>query len=343
VSTEANAISRFGLTGTLGSADDIDDDWALPEVTADLFVIDSLGRPVPNAKVNVDTAVSTVCPGHVLTACVVHATADASTTATGHTSFRSLAVSHATVKVTTDDPKLLGATVDLDLTSGQALVTLPTNPCPNGICPVCAAAPAGLLSAWPLDGDLNDIAGARNGTIDFVATYQPSQVGSGLFVSNGQRVTASSSGLPMGNASRTMEAWVRLDALNPLGGEAFFAGYGAFGTGGGAFALGATGDQPFVSQWGNAVVGAPLTLGAWTHLAATWDGTVVALYVNGTKVGDAPMTVDTQAGDFYMGALPNDPYRILTGAVDEVAVYDRALSAAEIAAIVTAGAAGKCR
>jgi hypothetical protein len=41
---------------------------------------------------------------------------------------------------------------------------------------------------------------------------------------------APSVGLPTGNADRTMELWVKANSF-PTSGEAYFAGYGNFGSG----------------------------------------------------------------------------------------------------------------
>jgi hypothetical protein len=76
-----------------------------------------------------------------------------------------------------------------------------------------------------------------------------------------------------------------------------------------------------------------LRLNTWTHLAATYDGTTIRLYVNGVEAG-------TAAG---AGALPEtaNPLRIggnsvwgeyFKGRIDEVRIYNRALSTAEITA-----------
>ncbi len=78
---------------------------------------------------------------------------------------------------------------------------------------------------------------------------------------------------------------------------------------------------------------ATLPTGAWTHLAATYDGTTQRLYVNGTQVSTLAV-----AGTI---ATSNSPLKIggnsiwgewFTGLIDEVRVYNRALSAAEIQA-----------
>jgi hypothetical protein len=74
-----------------------------------------------------------------------------------------------------------------------------------------------------------------------------------------------------------------------------------------------------------------LAVGRWTHLAATWDGKVQRLYVDGKRVGSArydgsgleaksPLTIggaSTAGKDFR-------------GQIDDVRVYDRAISAKQI-------------
>jgi glucose/arabinose dehydrogenase/PKD repeat protein len=83
---------------------------------------------------------------------------------------------------------------------------------------------------------------------------------------------------------------------------------------------------------------AALALNAWTHLASTYDGTNLRFYVNGTLV-------TTKATS---GAMPNtaNPLRIggnavwgeyFAGLIDEVRVYNRALSATELKADMNIG------
>ena len=74
--------------------------------------------------------------------------------------------------------------------------------------------------------------------------------------------------------------------------------------------------------------------GAWTHLAATYDGTTQRLYVNGTQVATLALTgaiVDLDLRRCKIGG--NSVWaEWFSGLIDEVRVYNRALSAAEIQA-----------
>jgi chitodextrinase len=76
---------------------------------------------------------------------------------------------------------------------------------------------------------------------------------------------------------------------------------------------------------------AVLPVNTWTHLATTFDGTAVRLFVNGVQVASLAQTVPlaTTTATLQIGA---DAYtgENFAGLVDEVRVYNRALSAAEI-------------
>jgi hypothetical protein len=87
----------------------------------------------------------------------------------------------------------------------------------------------------------------------------------------------------------------------------------------------------------NVVASRPAPLATWIHVAATWDGGVVRLYQDGAEVGSAS----------YAAVMPDDTNNLLlgnnvnlstadqplVGRLDEVRLYNRALSAAEIAAL----------
>src|SRR5678816_542598 len=79
----------------------------------------------------------------------------------------------------------------------------------------------------------------------------------------------------------------------------------------------------------------------WTHVASTYDGSQLRLYVNGSQVAIRAVT----------GALPNSasPLQIggnrvwsewFQGQIDDVRVYNRSLSAAELQADMSAPVGG---
>jgi Ca2+-binding RTX toxin-like protein len=73
----------------------------------------------------------------------------------------------------------------------------------------------------------------------------------------------------------------------------------------------------------------------WTHLAATYDGTSLKIYVNGAVVGSAsPYTLgNPNNADLVIGATADTFGDQFPGKIDDVRVYRSALTDAEIAAL----------
>jgi serine protease AprX len=71
--------------------------------------------------------------------------------------------------------------------------------------------------------------------------------------------------------------------------------------------------------------------GFWEHVAATWDGSTLRLYRNGALIGSEPFVgaPGEPAVNLTVGAYPGSAAP-LNADLDEVAVYDRALSAADV-------------
>jgi len=138
-------------------------------------------------------------------------------------------------------------------------------------------------------------------------------------------------------AGVTLEAWVyrrsepagrrTLVAKEATGQRAYFLD-----------AVGPTSDQPTV---GVSIAGVEQMLSggnalpqrAWTHVAGTYDGTRLRLYVNGVEVANRLQSgaIGVSTGALRVGgnALASE---FFFGRVDEVRIYGRALGAAEIQA-----------
>jgi hypothetical protein len=95
-------------------------------------------------------------------------------------------------------------------------------------------------------------------------------------------------------------------------------------------------DAPASSvHFSSAVAGAPLELGRWTHLATTYDGTTIGLYQDGREIThqESGWVLEPSTTPFVIGAAQAlEALRsFLHGDLDELRLYDRALSEAEIA------------
>jgi hypothetical protein len=152
-------------------------------------------------------------------------------------------------------------------------------------------------------------------------------------------------GLPVGNAPRSMDLWFRTPRNPTSQTENALVQYGS-PSNGQMFGLITSGNCPgklyFYGHSADLCGTTTILPDTWYHAVVTYDGTTLSLYLNGNLESQAPMTLNTviDANGLTIG------YRVggalWQGLIDEVEVFNRALSAEEIAAIYAAGSAGKC-
>jgi len=75
----------------------------------------------------------------------------------------------------------------------------------------------------------------------------------------------------------------------------------------------------------------PLPLNTWTHLAVTYDGAMVRLFVNGSQVSSTAHTGTIQVTSNPLRIGGNTYGQYFQGVIDEVRIYSRAITAAEVA------------
>ena len=107
--------------------------------------------------------------------------------------------------------------------------------------------------------------------------------------------------------------------------------------GGLAYALyganGASRPAGFADIGGEIEIGATanLAIDVWTHVAVTYDGTILRIFVNGAQVATRAQTgaITTSTGALRIGG--NGIWgEFFQGRIDEVRIYNRALTLAEI-------------
>src|SRR5438477_903506 len=223
-------------------------------------------------------------------------------------------------------------------------------------CP-CTPAPAGLISWWKAEDDTVDTADGNDGTFNGTSAYGSGEVGRAFSFNN----DASSYVLIPHNtnldlAAFTVDAWVY-----PTGDST--NGYGSVvdkeaSTGGINYALFVSNDgtveidfNPGAHQFVDSPPGAA-PRNTWTHIVGTYDGPngskELKLYVNGVLIGthtaDPGFETPPTGQDLFIGVRNASTLAApFNGLIDEVEVFSRALSDTEVAAIYTAGGAGKCR
>jgi hypothetical protein len=228
----------------------------------------------------------------------------------------------------------------------------------------CTPGAAGLIGWWSGDGNANDLLGANNGLLQGGASASAVGLDGSAFSfdgTNGYVQIADSPTLRPTNL--TIEAWVRFSSLDSAGSGGSPPGdqYIAFKQNSKSsdfegFDLGKTriaGNDYFqfivssaIGEVAHLESVTTVSAGVWYHVAAVRDPNFIRLFVNGQLEGQTNVTFPQDYGTFplFFGTSGQSYWdRKFKGTLDEVSLYDRALSAGEIAAIYSSGAAGKCK
>ena len=207
--------------------------------------------------------------------------------------------------------------------------------------------PTGLVGAWAFNegagGTATDASGQGNqGTLVGGATWSTQGRYGGALAFNGSTglvQVADSASLDL-TAAMTLSAWV-MPTANQSGWrtimqrqpDSFFLNASS-----GAGDLRPAGGGTFGTSTG--IVSGPTAnpVNAWTHVALTYDGTTLRLFVNGTQVSTRAQTGTLQATNSPLWIGGNQPYgEFFTGLIDEVRVYNRALTQTDIQADMSSG------
>jgi hypothetical protein len=138
-------------------------------------------------------------------------------------------------------------------------------------------------------------------------------------------------GASLNGPAFSVEAWADPAAAN---GDRTLVGSGDAGRGYGLVAGADGGWRLWLGDGARrlALAGGSVVPGRWTHVAGTYDGVVASLYVDGVLVASAsvPFAPNTERTLLIGSAAPEEAPAYFAGALDEVTVYDRARTAAEI-------------
>jgi hypothetical protein len=210
--------------------------------------------------------------------------------------------------------------------------------------------PLGLVSWWRAENNAVDAIGTNNGTLTNGTTFATGEVGQAFSfdgVNDDVNIPDASSLRP---TSVTLEAWAMFNAtdgiriiMNKPVGSGTSDSYGIWlensnlkGAVGDAAGLGTFLSYPF----------SPI-LNRWYHVAFSFDNATKqqVLYLDGVTVasgtGSKSPGYDTQPLLIGRDTENGSPNFFFSGEIDEASIYNRAVTAQEIASIHTAGAAGK--
>jgi hypothetical protein len=194
------------------------------------------------------------------------------------------------------------------------------------------------IAYYPLDGNAQDAAGSHDGTV----------VGGAVFADRGLALNGSTqyvdTGAPLVNSASdyTAAAWVKLDKAD----GAFQTVVSQDGPSNSDFFLQYSGaDQRWAMSFAGvrALGPAKPNVGEWYHVVGVRDTVKgeLRLYVNGALAGTTsaclPQAAPTGNTVIGRGKFGGNPVDYLAGTVDNVHLYDRALTATEIKQLYDSG------
>lgn len=214
----------------------------------------------------------------------------------------------------------------------------------------CFSPPAGLVSWWPGDGNAHDLQGSNPGTQMNWATFTNGRVDQAF------RLDGTNDYIDIGSPDNlkvdgphSVFAWVWLNENDEEDIVSKFA----------QIESGPYTREFLLMVWNGKVRGhtgsteidgaRTVSPKSWHFIGQVWDGTTTTVYLNGTPDGSSPAPAPTPGSSkFLIGGRMHDGTTFRTssdinGYVDEVQVFNRALTDQEILAEYNAGSAGKCK
>ncbi len=208
----------------------------------------------------------------------------------------------------------------------------------------------GLLAYWKLDetsGNAADSHSTNTGTSSNITYTATGKIGR-CYTFNGTTSQVSFGNVLKPTGALSISAWIKTTSATEqhvLDCLAYATGYEGYGTiiyNDGSSGLMLGNNTAGLLDVSYNPVATNLVDGAWHHVVWTWNGTTAYMYhdVTNKSAGDAwsNTIVYNASNALYLGVKGDGSSNRFTGDIDEVAIYNRAISDAEVAALNNNGA-----
>lgn len=215
----------------------------------------------------------------------------------------------------------------------------------------------GLVAYYPFEGNANDATPyANHGTIGGDATFEttthPNGGSQNIKFDGLQDSVLVPNAVQLISDFATIAFWIRVDEINPNDAEAYVLDFGhwserwkislpkhtriVFTTNS------KTSQFPSLISDMDSKDGNEMVPGFWWHVIMTHDGEFNRIYVNGEMVNEvsAPGTLNSTALPFCMASNPVEGGQYFHGALDEVKLYNKAITAEEASKLYNSGTTG---
>jgi hypothetical protein len=199
--------------------------------------------------------------------------------------------------------------------------------------------PIGLVARYTFESNGNDLSGnSNNAVVANNILYQPGEAGlAAVFDGSSSYFDIPESPSLILTGPMTIAAWV-----NPANENNFVAlvdkDYNYLG-----YTFYLAYNQVFMqissTSSSSRLYAGNVPVNTWSHIAGVYDGSQILIYVNGVLVGQTPAGgLSNCAKDLYIGMYGSPGSgRYFPGLMDNVRIYNRALSAAEVQNLSTTG------
>jgi hypothetical protein len=193
----------------------------------------------------------------------------------------------------------------------------------------------GLVAHYAFENDVNDSSGnGLNGTIIGDANFAEGIEGMALDLNGGGYVDCGGIAEFSFTDAMTLSTWVNIRSVTT-------AWMTIAAKGENAWRLAVSNETTALEYafsggtrgWQAATTATELAFDEWYHVAATYDSTVGAtVYINGVQDASNPNTggIDTNQFPLLIGENPEATGRLFDGMIDELMIYNRALSEGEV-------------